>query len=92
MKLKIQTLRMWSNKAINREEFIINFFTELVLPVGNHSLKRILLTHFTNKINITALDMKYFRQSTEQGRLKLSDSSMAKLKWCVSHSKSLLIH
>ena len=29
------------------------------MPIGNLSIKRISLTHFTNNINITALDMKY---------------------------------
>ena len=48
--------------------------------ISNLSLKTISLTHFTNKINITALDMKYCRQSTEPGRFKLNDSCVARLK------------
>jgi len=54
--------------------------TEPVLPISNLSLKTISFTQFTNNINITALHMKYFRQSTEPGRFKPYDSRVAKLK------------
>jgi len=67
-------------KGINSGEFIIANFLQNLLPISNLSLKTISFTHFTNKINIIALHMKYFRQCTEPGRFKLYDSRVAKLK------------
>ena len=59
---KIPMLVMGVNKRNKRRRVHhSSLSTEPVLPISNLSLKAISLTHFTNKINITALDMKYFR-------------------------------
>ena len=43
--------------------------TEPVLPISNLSLKTISFTHFTNKINIINLHMKYLDKAQNQADL-----------------------
>jgi len=58
---KVPMLVMGINKRNKKRRLHHNSLsTEPFLPIGNLSIKRISLTHFTNNINITALDMKYF--------------------------------
>ena len=73
-----------SNAVIQMHFFQIQY-TEAILSNSTRKLlwfeiSKMLIAVLENKINITALHMKYFRQSTEPGRFKLCDSRVAKLK------------